>query len=54
MMKIKVSYITDEELAEITRLLAPVTVKKKLSSNQEGKYKKAYFEIEQRANNEEF
>lgn len=45
-VKIKVSYTTDKELAGVIRLLSPVMVTKRMSRNKEGRYKKAYIEID--------
>lgn len=45
-VKIKLSYNTDEELAGVIRLLSPALKSWKKSRNQEGRYKKAYAEIE--------
>lgn len=44
-VKIKVSYNTDEELAGVIRLLSPVLKDYKVSRNKEGRYKKAYIEL---------
>lgn len=44
-VKIKVSYNTDEELAGVIRLLSPVLIDYKVSRNKEGRYKKAYAEL---------
>ena len=46
MIKIKISYNTDEELAGVIRLLSPALKSWKRSRNMEGRYKKAYVEIE--------
>lgn len=51
-VKIKVSYNTDQELAGVIRLLSPVLKDYKVSRNKEGRYKKAYAELELRANSE--
>lgn len=45
-VKIKVSYNTDEELAGVIRLLSPVLKSRKVSRNQEGRYKKAYIGVD--------
>ena len=44
-IKIKISYITDEELAGVVRLLSPALKDYKVSRNKEGKYKKAYADL---------
>lgn len=44
-VKIKISYNTDEELAGVIRLLSPVLRSWKRSRNMEGRYKKAYAEL---------
>ena len=45
MVKIRVSFVRQEELERIKELLAPVLVSCRVSRNQEGRYKKAYLEI---------
>lgn len=45
-VKIKVSYITDEELAGVIQLLSPVLKDYKVSRNKEGRYKKAYADLD--------
>lgn len=45
MIKIKISYNTDEELAGVIRLLSPVMKSWKVSKNKEGTHKKAYAEL---------
>ena len=40
MIKIKISYNTDEELAGVIRLLSPVMKSWRVSRNKEGRYKK--------------
>ena len=45
MIKIKISYNTDEELAGVIRLLSPVMKSWRVSTNKEGRYKKAYAEL---------
>ena len=45
-VKIKVSYSTDEELAGVIRLLSPALKGYKISRNKEGRYKKAYADLE--------
>ena len=42
MIKIKISYNTDEEIAGVIRLLSPVMKSWRVSRNKEGRYKKAY------------
>lgn len=49
-VKIKISYNTDEELDRVKELLAPDLKTCRTSRNEEGRYKKAYAEIEVRAN----
>jgi len=44
-VKIKISYNTDEELAGVIRLLSPALKSWKRSRNMEGRYKKAYAEL---------
>lgn len=44
-VKVKVSYMTDEELAGVIRLLSPVIKSYKVSKNQEGQHKKAYVDL---------
>lgn len=51
-VKIKISYNTDHELSGVIRLLSPVLKVYKVSRNKEGRYKKAYAELELRANSE--
>ena len=48
-VKIKISYNTEEELAGVIRLLSPVVKTWKKSKNQEGRFKKAYAEVERGA-----
>ena len=45
-VKIKVSYNTDEELAEVIRMFSPAMKDYKVSRNKDGRYKKAYIFIE--------
>lgn len=45
MIKIKISYNTEEELVGVIRLLSPVLRSWKRSRNMEGRYKKAYAEL---------
>lgn len=42
MIRIKVSYNTDDELAGVMRLLSPVLKECNKSANEKGRYKKAY------------
>ena len=51
-VKIKVSYNTDQELAGVIRLLSPALIDYKVSRNKEGRYKKAYAELELETNSE--
>lgn len=44
-VKIKISYNTEEELAGVIRLLSPALKSWKRSRNMEGRYKKAYAEL---------
>lgn len=44
MVKIKISYSTEQELAGITRLLSPVIKKVKLQP-EKGGYKRAYIDV---------
>ena len=46
MVKIKISYNTDTELVKLLKLLTPVLKKHKVSKISEGKFKKAYAELE--------
>lgn len=48
-VKIKVSYNNDEELTGVIRLLAPAVRDYKVSRNKEGRYKKAYICLRDRA-----
>lgn len=45
MIKIKISYNTDEEIAGVIRLISPVMKSWRVSRNKEGRYKKAYAEL---------
>ncbi len=45
MVKVKISYEREEELAKVLHALSPIMVGWKKSKNQEGRYKKAYIEI---------
>ena len=42
MVKIRVSFRTDEELVRVKELLAPVMLSCRESGNREGEYRKAY------------
>lgn len=44
-VRIKVSYITDEELSEVINLLSPVVVNYKVAKNNKGTFKRAYIEL---------
>ena len=46
-VKIKISYNTDEELEQIKKLLSPVLKDLKVARNKEGRYKKAYAELKE-------
>lgn len=45
-VKIKISYEDDRELMWVIRLLSPALKSWKRSRNMEGRYKKAYVELE--------
>lgn len=45
MMKIRVSYIKDQELQEVIKLLQPKLRNVKVAKNEQGAYKKAYIEL---------
>lgn len=45
-VKIKISYEDDRELMRVIRLLSPALRSWKRSRNMEGRYKKAYVELE--------
>lgn len=45
MVKIKISYNTDKELAGVLQLLAPLLKKYRVSKNREGRFKKAYIDM---------
>lgn len=51
-VKIKISYQTDQELQQVIRLLSPALKDYKVSRNKEGRYKKAYAELEHVTNPE--
>lgn len=44
-VKIKISFTDPEELKKILALLRPIIKNQRISKNQEGKYKKAYVEL---------
>lgn len=48
MVKIRVSYTTEQELSGVIRLLSPVLKSCKVSKNDKGHYKKAYIELSER------
>ncbi len=52
-VKIRVSYTDDEELAGVIRLLSPHMVSYKVARQQEGKYKRAYIELDNTAGPEQ-
>lgn len=45
-VKIRVSYTDDEELAGVIRLLSPQMVSYKVARQQQGKYKRAYIDLD--------
>lgn len=45
MIKLRISYNTDEELAGVIRLLSPVIKSYKVAKNQKGQHKKAYVDL---------
>lgn len=45
-VKIKISYNTDQELQGVVKLLSPALESCKISRNREGRYKKAYIELD--------
>lgn len=45
-VKIKLSYNTDEELAGVIRLLSPAIKEYKVARNKDGRYKKAYADLD--------
>ncbi len=47
MIKLKVSYTEDKELAGLTALLSTVIKNCKKSNNDKGSYKKAYIELKE-------
>lgn len=48
MVKIKISYSTDQELQGVVKLLSPALESCKISRNKEGRYKKAYIFLQER------
>ena len=46
MIKLKISYEQEEDLARILTVLRPMIIRCKRSSNTQGRYKKAYVELE--------
>lgn len=46
MIKLKISYEQEEDLARILTVLRPMIIRCKRSSNTHGRYKKAYVELE--------
>lgn len=52
-VKIRISYTEETELSEVIRLLSPVLKSWHRTGNQEGRYRKAYAEIEPRTNSGE-
>lgn len=51
-VKIKISYEDDRELMRVIRLLSPALKSWKRSRNMEGRYKKAYAELNSGGNSE--
>ena len=47
MVKIKISYDTDKELAKVLELLQPFVKLCRKSKNDKGKFKKAYVELKE-------
>lgn len=45
MIKLKISYEHEEDLARVLTVLQPMITKCKRSGNQEGRYKKVYVEL---------
>ncbi len=43
--KIKLSYVDQEELQEVVKLLGPMLRNVKVAKNDQGKYKKAYMDL---------
>ena len=46
MIKLKISYEHEEDLARVLTVLQPMIVRCRRSGNREGRYKKAYVELE--------
>lgn len=46
MIKLKISYEQEEDLARILTVLRPMIIRSKRSGNMQGRYKKAYVELE--------
>lgn len=46
MIKLKISYEQEEDLARILTVLRPMIIRYKRSGNTQGRYKKAYVELE--------
>ena len=46
MIKLKISYEQEEDLARILTVLRPMIIRCKRSGNTQGRYKKAYVELE--------
>ena len=46
MIKLKISYEQEEDLARILTVLRPMIIRCKRSGNMQGRYKKAYVELE--------
>lgn len=46
MIKLKISYEHEEDLARILTVLQPMIIRCKRSGNTQGRYKKAYVELE--------
>lgn len=45
MIKLKISYEQEEDLARILTVLRPMIIRYKRSGNTQGRYKKAYVEL---------
>lgn len=45
MIKLKISYEQEEDLARILTVLQPMIIRCKRSGNTQGRYKKAYVEL---------
>lgn len=52
-VKIRVSYTDDEELAGVIRMLSPRVISYKVARQQQGKFKKAYIELNHSADPEQ-